>query len=142
MHEQLLGRYFPKVLKQEHGVTRAAKLMVKVQREVSDDNPGVGRHAMCVAIPRERNVQAIMSNLGAPTLDGAGINFCYFDDEGWTFKQFGPQVADNGTAIDSFQGEADPENPDAQRVGFRFLKIGRPDAETSESDVTTSGPGP
>lgn len=125
LHPQLLSRYVPKILKQERGdgVTRAAKLMVKIQRQVSDDNPRVGRHAMCVAIPRERNNNMIKSNLDAPTLDEAGINFCYFDDEGWNFKQFGPLIANDGMAFSNFEGEADPENPDNQSVGIRILKV-------------------
>jgi hypothetical protein len=132
LHPQLLGRYLPKILKQENGVARAAKLMVKIQREVSDDNPRVGRHAMCVAIPRERNNNVIMSNFDGPTFDGVGINFCYFDDEGWTYKQFGPLIANDGTAIDRFEGEADPDNPDNQSVSIRFLKLPRsPDAAES-----------
>ncbi len=98
--------------------------MVEIQRQVSDDNQRVGRHAMCVAIPRERKGETptVLSNLDAPTLDGTGIRFCYFDNDGWDFRQFGPIFASDGMAFSDFKGEVDPQNPDNQRVSVRIHK--------------------
>lgn len=52
MYANILLRRVPRMLKQQDGITRAARLMVALQRRISEDNPGVGRHAMAVAIPR------------------------------------------------------------------------------------------
>ena len=52
--EVVLGRPVPRILRQHDGITRAAKIMVALQRKVADKQSGVGRDAMCVVIPRER----------------------------------------------------------------------------------------
>lgn len=69
MYANILLRRVPRMLKQQDGITRAARLMVALQRRISEDNPGVGRHAMAVAIPRERTMPAVLSNLDAPSLN-------------------------------------------------------------------------
>lgn len=69
MYANILLRRVPRMLKQQDGITRAARLMVALQRRISEDNPGVGRHAMAVAIPRERTMPEVLSNLDAPSLN-------------------------------------------------------------------------
>lgn len=110
----------------QDGITRAARLMVALQRRISEDNPGVGRHAMAVAIPRERTMPAVLSNLDAPSLNTMNSNFCYFDDAGFNYKQLGPHMAGGGWAWADFVAEADPSNPDMQKVGGRVLKCPQP----------------
>lgn len=74
MYANILLRRVPRMLKQQDGITRAARLMVALQRRISEDNPGVGRHAMAVAIPRERTMPAVLSNLDAPSLNTMNSN--------------------------------------------------------------------
>lgn len=126
MYANILLRRVPRMLKQQDGITRAARLMVALQRRISEDNPGVGRHAMAVAIPRERTMPAVLSNLDAPSLNTMNSNFCYFDDAGFNYKQLGPHMAGGGWAWADFVAEADPSNPDMQKVGGRVLKCPQP----------------
>lgn len=126
MYANILLRRVPRMLKQQDGITRAARLMVALQRRISEDNPGVGRHAMAVAIPRERTMPEVLSNLDAPSLNTMNSNFCYFDDAGFNYKQLGPHMAGGGWAWADFVAEADPSNPDMQKVGGRVLKCPQP----------------
>lgn len=66
MYANILLRRVPRMLKQQDGITRAARLMVALQRRISEDNPGVGRHAMAVAIPRERTMPAVSCRTWTP----------------------------------------------------------------------------
>jgi hypothetical protein len=141
----LLLQYAPRILKQPDGITRAVRLMVALQRKIAEENSGVGRDAMAVAIPRERAHNIVASNLDAPTLNTVGTNFSYFDDAGYNYKQLGPHVAGGGWAWADFLGEADPLNPDNQKVSMRLLKHPDPSPKPGSSDeqppsATPNGP--
>jgi hypothetical protein len=118
----ILLRQVPRILKQPDGITRAVRLMVALQRRIADDNPTVGRHAMAVVIPCERSAPVVMSNLDAPTLSTGNSNFCYFDEAGNDYRQLGPHMAGGGWAWADFLAEADPLNPDNQKISMRLLK--------------------
>ena len=125
-HEGVLGRAVPRTLEQHDGITRAARIMVALQRKVADKNPRVGRDAMCIVIPRARyGMRGVFGRLNARTLHGRDINFCYFEDGAYSFKQLGPHVATgDGRAFGDFYGVADPNNLMAQGVSMRQLKTG------------------
>lgn len=122
----VLGRTVPRMLGQSDGITRAARLMVALQRKVADAQPTVGRDAMCVVVPRERSgMRGIFGRLNARTLHARHTNFCYFEDDAYSFKQLGPHIATgDGRAIADFYGVADPEDLLMQTVGIKFLKTG------------------
>ncbi|MGY4869797.1 hypothetical protein [Mycolicibacterium elephantis] len=124
--EGVLGRAVPRTLGQRDGITRAARIMVALQRKVADAQPTVGRDAMCVVVPRERSgMRGVFGRLNARTLHVRYTNFCYFEDGAYTFKQLGPHVATGtGTAIADLYGTAEPENLLMQEGGIRFLKAG------------------
>jgi hypothetical protein len=124
--EGVLGRKVPRMLGQPDGITRAARLMVALQRKVADAKPTVGRDAMCVVIPRQRSgMRGIFGRLNARTLHARHTNFCYFEHGAYSFKQLGPHVATgDGRAIGDFYGVADPDNLLMQKVGIKFLKTG------------------
>lgn len=121
--EDILGRTVPRTLRQRDGITRAARIMVALQRKVADKESSVGRDAMCVVIPRERKgLRGIFGWLAARKLHGRNINFCYFEDGAYLFKQLGPHIATgNGRAIADFYGVADANDPLYQTVSMRTL---------------------
>lgn len=127
LQRQLLTRRIPKVLRQDNGINRAAKHMVKIQRLVADVDPKVGHDALCVFIPRRRSPEMpdahsmVMSNLGGPDLPTTTTSFGFFDKRGWKFEQYGPLIARGGSVTEVW-GSADPDNPDNQTVGFRMTK--------------------
>ncbi len=125
-HADVLRKVVPRTLRQNDGVTRAARIMVALQRKVADSEPTVGRDAMCVVIPRKREgLRGIFGWLGARTLHSNGINFCYFEDGAFTFKQLGPHIATgDGRAFGDFYGTADPNNLLMQTVNMKNLKTG------------------
>lgn len=124
--EGVLSKTVPRILGQRDGITRAARIMVALQRKVADAQPTVGRDAMCVVIPRERKgMRGIFGRLNARTLHRRYVNFCYFEDGVYTFKQLGPHVATgDGRAIADFYGTAESDNLLMQVVGIKFLKAG------------------
>ncbi len=64
----------------------------------------------------------MMSNLGGPEIP-TGMSSCgFFDKRGWQFEQRGPLVAEGGF-VKEIWATADPEFPDNQSIGFRFLKV-------------------
>jgi hypothetical protein len=126
--EVVLSRTVPRTLRQRDGITRAARIMVGLQRKVADAEPTVGRDSMCVVVPRERKgMRGVFGWLGARTLHKRGVNFCYFEDGDYAFTQLGPHVATGaGTAIGDFYGAAEPDNLIMQELGVKFLKHGPP----------------
>jgi len=122
----ILLRRVPRILKQPDGITRAVRLMVALQRKIAGDNPGVGSDALAVVIPRVRSTPVVMSDLDAPTLNTVNSNFCYFDGAGYDYTQLGPHMAGGGWAWADFIGEADPLNPDNQKISMRLLKCPQP----------------
>ncbi len=124
--EVVLGRPVPRILRQHDGITRAAKIMVALQRKVADKQSGVGRDAMCVVIPRERRgMRGVFARLNARKLHGRHINFCYFEDGTYAFTQLGPHIATgDGRAFGDFYGVADPDNLMNQKVNMKILKTG------------------
>jgi hypothetical protein len=124
--EDVLGRAVPRTLRQRDGITRAARIMVALQRKVADAKSSVGRDAMCVVVPRERKgLRGIFGRLNARKLHGRYINFCYFEDGAYTFKQLGPHIATgDGRAFGDFYGVADPNDLLNQSVSIKNLKTG------------------
>ena len=124
--EDVLARAVPRTLRQRDGITRAARIMVALQRKVADAQSDVGRDAMCVVIPRERKgLRGIFGRLNARKLHGRHINFCYFEDGAYTFKQLGPHIATgDGRAFGDFYGTADPNDLLMQTVSIKNLKTG------------------
>ena len=64
----------------------------------------------------------MMSNLGGPEIPTGMSSFGFFDKRGWQFEQRGPLVAEGGF-VKEIWATADPEFPDNQSIGFRFLKV-------------------
>lgn len=81
---------------------------------------------MCVVIPRERSgLRGVFGRLNARTLHARGVNFCYFEDGAYTFRQLGPHIATgDGRAFGDFYGVADPGNLLMQKISMRDLKTG------------------
>jgi hypothetical protein len=129
----LLVRRIPRILSEADGVTRAVRLMVALQRRIADDNPAIGRDAMAVVIPRERTTSVVMSNLDAPTLNNVNSNFCYFDDAGYNYRQLGPHMAGGGWAQADCLAEADPLNPDNQKISICLLKCPAPPPQSEST---------
>ncbi|BCQ08427.1 hypothetical protein JMUB5695_01859 [Mycobacterium heckeshornense] len=123
---RLLKRYVPRMLRQENGVNRAARMMVKIQRLVAEQNRTVGKDALCVYIPKVQATSPgqslVMSNLGGPDIPTGTTSFGFFDKNGWQFEQRGPISAQQGF-VQEFWASADPDNPDYQSVSTRFLKV-------------------
>lgn len=120
---KVLRRYLPRIADQPNGLNRSIRVMVENQRQVAAAHNTVGLDAQAVVIPRVRQATGIMSNLGGTELPMASASFGLFEAGGYQFRQIGPLLAHDGFVQDRFEGTADPQNPDIQKVGFRFLKV-------------------
>lgn len=126
-HRQVLQRRIPRMLKQPNGVARAVQLMVALQRELAKSNTGIGTDAMAVTIPKTSAEPMILSNVDGNAIIGTGTcEFHYYDTNGYDYRQMGPHIAGGGTAWADFVAEAEPDNPDMQRIGVRCLRWPQP----------------
>ena len=64
----------------------------------------------------------MMSNLGGPEIPTGTSSFGFFDRRGWQFEQQAPLAAEGGF-VKEIWATADPEFPDNQTIGFRFIKV-------------------
>lgn len=127
LHRRLRDHYVPKILGQHNSINRTAKMMVKIQRLVADEDPTVGKDALCVFIPRKQPdlphaPNLVMGNLGGPDIPTGSTSFGFFDHRGWRFEDYGPLIAQGGF-VKKVWASADPDNPDNQTVGMRMLKV-------------------
>jgi hypothetical protein len=126
MQSTVLGRYVPRVVDQPDGLNRAIRIMVENQRLVAKADEKVGLDAQCVCLPRVPQAPGIMlSNLDGHSIPTTNNSFGFFDADGFRYKQVGPLLAHGGGVMDQFEGTADPQNPDNQTVGFRYVKVPR-----------------
>lgn len=139
VQDNVLTKQVRKALKRGDGVNPAVALMVENQRSVAktDKRKTVGPDALCVHIPRGTpgsfgavDGPSVMSNLGGPSLPTGISSFGFFDRNGWQWKQESPLTAAGGYVRENF-ASADPDNPDNQTVGFRFLKVPKQPESTS-----------
>lgn len=124
---RLLSYHVRKMVRKPCRINQAVRVMVDIQRHVAKNSPTVGADALCVLIPRKREKFAgpagvILTNLGGPELSIYTSSFGFFDKKGWQYEQTGPITADNGF-VQEVWGSADPDNPDNQTIGTRFLKV-------------------
>ena len=126
MQSMVLGRYVPRVVNQPDGLNRAIRIMVENQRLVARGNDTVGLDAQCVYLPRVPQAPGLMlSNLDGHSIPTTNNSFGFFHADGFQYRQVGPLLAHAGAVMDQFEGTADPQNPDNQTVGFRYVKVPR-----------------
>jgi hypothetical protein len=60
-------------------------------------------------------------------------NFCYFDDAGYNYRQAPPHMAGGGWAQADCLAEADPLNPDNQKISICLLKCPAPPPQSEST---------
>lgn len=144
LQKKVLRRYLPRIVDQPGGINRAIRVMVENQRLVAKGASTVGLDAQCVFIPRTEAPGGVpgimMSNLDGTEIPTTTSSFGFFDADGFQYRQLGPLLAHGGFVQDQLIGTADPDNPDNQVVGFRFLKVPSSWSQASQ-DNNESGEG-